>query len=176
MSNLPPNSPGSPSHMGNSSHSAGGSTSNFVFYHYTPSLVAAVVFTVVFGLSTIVHFFQCLRARAWYMLPLIIGGTCEVVGYVGRVLNSKEAPDYGLPGYILQSLLLLISPALMAASVYMVLRCIVVAVHGEDRCPIQKKYLTLTFVSGDFTSFMIQSTGEWLPGPKRRVLASPLTL
>ena len=146
--------------MGSSSQSTGGSTSNFVFYHYTPSLAAAAVFLAVFGLSTLVHSFQCIRARAWYMIPLIIGGTCETVGYIGRVLNSKEAPNYGLPGYILQSLLLLISPALMAASVYMVLGCIVTAVHGEARCPIQRKYLTLTFVLGDFTSFMIQSTGE----------------
>ena len=78
-------------------------------------------------------------------------------------MNCKESPNYKLPSYIVQSLLLLISPALMAASVYMVLRTIVTSVHGEARCPIPTKYLTLTFVLGDITSFMIQSTGRQIP-------------
>ena len=160
MSGTPSHQPGSSPHTGTSLHSTGDSNSSFVFYHYTPSLVAAAIFLAVFFLSTIVHSFQCIRGRAWYMIPLILGGACETVGYIGRVLNSKEAPNYELPGYILQSLLLLISPALMAASVYMVLKGIVTAVRGETRCPIPKRYLTLTFVSGDFASFMIQSTGK----------------
>ena len=137
-----------------------GSTTDFVFYHYAPSLAAAAVFLAVFGLSTIVHCYQCVRGRAWYMVPLILGGLCETVGYVGRIINSKEAPDYQLGPYIIQSLLLLVAPALLAASVYMVLGRIVTAVHGEEHCPMPKRYMTLTFVTGDFISFMIQSTGK----------------
>ncbi len=36
-------------------------------------------------------------------------------------------------------------------------------IHGETRCPIPKKHLTLIFVMGNVSSFMIQSTGESLP-------------
>ena len=135
------------------------SSSDFVFYHYRPSLSAAAVFVAIFGLSTLLHSYQMLRKKTIYMIPLVIGGTCEAVGYVGRVVSHVEAPHYKLPAYILQSLLLLIAPAFVAASIYTVLGRIVTAVDGESRCPIERKYLTVTFVLGDITSFMTQSTG-----------------
>ena len=94
------------------------------------------------------------------MIPLLIGGSFETVGYIGRLISHNEAPHYQLPAYILQSLLLLIAPVLMAASVYMVLGHIVTAVGGETHCLIKRRFLALTFVLGDLWSFMVQSTGK----------------
>ncbi|KAL8870446.1 MAG: hypothetical protein Q9174_003515 [Haloplaca sp. 1 TL-2023] len=136
------------------------SDSDFEYYLYTPSLAAAAVFVVIFAISTLLHCWQCLRGRSWYMIALILGGLCETVGYIGRTISAHQAPDYSLGPYIVQSILILIAPALMSASVYMVLGCIIVAVNGEARSPIKRKSLTITFVLGDVWSFMIQSTAN----------------
>ena len=136
------------------------SGSDFQYYLYTPSLAAAIVFVVVFAISTSLHLWQGIRGRTWYMIPLIIGGTCEAIGYVGRAISSHQAPNYTLSPYIVQSILILIAPALMSASIYMVLGRIVTAVDGEDLCLIKRRLLTVTFVIGDVMSFMLQSTGK----------------
>lgn len=46
----------------------------FTFYYYDPSTAAAVIFVVLFGLSTILHFYQLIRTRTWFMIPFLIGG------------------------------------------------------------------------------------------------------
>lgn len=42
-------------------------------YHYDPSMVAAVIFIVVFSLSGIYHTYQVIRLRSWYFIPFIVG-------------------------------------------------------------------------------------------------------
>jgi len=46
------------------------------FYEYNPSKVAAFVFTIAFGITTVLHFVQLIRKRAWFLIPLLIGGIC----------------------------------------------------------------------------------------------------
>ena len=53
------------------------SAPKFVLYHYDPSLAAACVFAVMFGVSTLLHIFQLLRRRTWYFIPFVVGGTCK---------------------------------------------------------------------------------------------------
>ena len=77
-------------------------------------------------------------------------------------MSSKQTPNWTLGPYIMQSLLLLLAPALFAATVYMQLGRIVRAIGGEDRCLIKTKWLTKIFVTGDVLSFLIQGGGEWL--------------
>ena len=47
---------------------------DFIYYHYTPSLVAAVIFTVVFVLLSLLHTYQLARTRTWFFIPFVIGG------------------------------------------------------------------------------------------------------
>lgn len=49
---------------------------NFHFYYYHPSMAAAVIFVILFGVSTGAHFWQLLRSRTWFMIPFLIGGIC----------------------------------------------------------------------------------------------------
>jgi hypothetical protein len=65
-----------------------------------------------------------------------------------------------LPPYIIQALLILVAPALFAATIYMELGRIVTLVDGDSYTLIRKKWLTKIFVSGDVLSFMVQSAGE----------------
>jgi hypothetical protein len=138
-----------------------GSNNDFAMYHYNPSLIAAIVVTAVFAVSSALHTYQVARTRTMYMLPLLIGAIIEVAGFGARVASAIEAPDFTLTPYIIQSLLILIAPALFAATVYMVLGYIISSVDGEHHALIRKRFLTKIFVLGDITSFLIQSSGKF---------------
>lgn len=139
----------------------------FIFYHYEVSMPAASTFVALFSLATIVHVMQMLRSRTWFMLPFAIGTGFEVAGYVGRILNALENPGpYTLIPYIIQSIFLLVAPALLAASIYMELGRIVMMVEGEQHLLIRRKWLTKTFVIGDVIAFFMQAAGGSLQASK----------
>ncbi|KAM0343500.1 hypothetical protein ACHAPU_008531 [Fusarium lateritium] len=62
----------------------------------------------------------------------------------------------------MQSVLILIAPALFAASIYMILGRIILLTEGEHHSLIRRKWLTKVFVFGDVASFMLQSSGGGL--------------
>ncbi|KAF9766606.1 hypothetical protein IL306_000957 [Fusarium sp. DS 682] len=62
----------------------------------------------------------------------------------------------------MQSVLILIAPALFAASIYMILGRIILLTEGEHHSLIRRKWLTKIFVFGDVASFMLQSSGGGL--------------
>jgi len=49
----------------------------FAYFRYQPSLAAAIVFAVLFALTTTAHAFQLVRQKTWYFVPLLIGGVRE---------------------------------------------------------------------------------------------------
>jgi hypothetical protein len=53
----------------------------FVLYRYRPSLAAAVLFIILFLLTTLFHTLQIWRKRTWYFIPLVIGGICTASPY-----------------------------------------------------------------------------------------------
>lgn len=83
----------------------------------------------------------------------------EVIGYIGRILSSRQTPNWTLGPFILQSTFLLIAPAMFTASIYMVLGRIIVAVDGEKYSLIKKRWLTKIFVMTDIISFLVLSGG-----------------
>lgn len=135
---------------------------NFEYYRYTPSLGAAILFIVLFILITALHAWQMFRTRTWYFIPFVIGGIFEFVGYIGRALSSQETPNYTLGPYIIQALLLLVAPALLAASIYMELGRIILVTDGECHSFIRKRWLTKVFVCGDVFSFAVQGAGAFV--------------
>lgn len=84
----------------------------------------------------------------------------EVIGYVARAAAPDRTDNLIL--YILQSIFILVAPALFAASVYMVLSRLARAVHGERHLVIRPRWLTRVFVLGDVFSFLVQSGGGGL--------------
>ncbi|KAJ5638831.1 RTA1-domain-containing protein [Penicillium herquei] len=135
---------------------------NWVYYYYNPSEAAACIFVVLFGLSTLMHFYQLVRTRTWFMIPFLIGGILETIGYVGRLLSGIQAPDFTEGPYVIQSTLILIAPAFLAASIYMTLGRIIVMVDAEKLAVIKFKWLTAIFVCGDVLSFLMQASGAGL--------------
>ncbi|KPM37536.1 hypothetical protein AK830_g9016 [Neonectria ditissima] len=132
----------------------------YPLWRYIPSLPAAIVFTVIFALLTIAHCWKLFRHRMWFCIPFAVGGLFEIIGYIGRVLAHNSTGT--LIPYVLQSIFLLIAPILFAASLYMTLGRVIVAVHGESCSMIAPRWLTRIFVFGDLFSFLIQSSGAGL--------------
>ncbi|ESZ92495.1 hypothetical protein SBOR_7120 [Sclerotinia borealis F-4128] len=132
----------------------------YMFFQYNPSTAAAVVFVVLFGISTILHTYQLIAKRTWYFVPFVIGCIFETIGYIGRLLASQQHyGDWTIGPYVMQSLLILLAPAFFAASIYMVLGRIIVLTDGEQYSIIRARWLTKLFVAGDVISFLMQSAG-----------------
>lgn len=63
----------------------------------------------------------------------------------------------------MQSTLLLVAPALFAASIYMELGRIIRLVKGEKLSLVRVTLMTKIFVSGDVLSFLMQASGMFSP-------------
>ncbi|KAJ4316060.1 hypothetical protein N0V84_008059 [Fusarium piperis] len=131
----------------------------FSLYHYDPTVAGSVIFALFFVASSALHFWQLFRARCWFMIPLAIGGVLELIGYAARAKSGNESPDWTLGPYIIQAILLLVAPALFAATIYMELGRIVLMVDGERHVLIPLKWMTKIFVTGDVLSFFLQGGG-----------------
>ncbi|KAI9691296.1 MAG: hypothetical protein M1820_009794 [Bogoriella megaspora] len=130
---------------------------HFVLYYYTPNTGAAVLFIILFGAATIGHIVQMFRFKMWFWTAFIIGSGIEAIGYIGRLLGHNN--NTALGPFILQSTLLLVAPALFAASIYMTLGRISLRTSTSHLLPIRQRWLTLTFVCGDILSFLVQASG-----------------
>ncbi|CAG8061230.1 unnamed protein product [Penicillium salamii] len=135
---------------------------NWVAYTYYPSMGAAVVFIILFAIVTILHTFHLFRTRTWFFIPLVIGGYFELVGYIGRAMSSQQSPNWTIGPYVMQSTLLLIAPALFAASIYMELGRVILMVKGEQLALVRVSWMTKIFVAGDVLSFLMQASGAGL--------------
>lgn len=74
-------------------------------------------------------------------------------------MSSVEAPDFTKNPYIIQSILLLLGPTLVAASIYMILGRLVVLLEADSYSMIRPRWLTKVFVLGDVLSFFAQGGG-----------------
>ncbi|KAL4813002.1 RTA1 like protein-domain-containing protein [Aspergillus spinulosporus] len=121
----------------------------YQYYMYDPSKGAAIPFAALFGLTTVVHIWQTIQNRTWYMTPFVIGGIFEAIGYLCRFISATQTPNWTMYPYIGQSLLILLGPALFAASVYMLLGRIIRILNAGSLSPIRPNWLTKIFVAGD---------------------------
>ena len=76
------------------------------------------------------------------------------------MISSRQSPDWQVWPYVMQSLLLLLAPALLAASIYMILGRIITLTDGDSRSMIKRRWITKIFVAGDIISFLGQSAGK----------------
>ncbi|XP_014560824.1 hypothetical protein COCVIDRAFT_88395 [Bipolaris victoriae FI3] len=136
-----------------------GGTIDFKLYRYNPSMAAAVIFTILFLLISGLHLYQMFRTRTWILIPFVIGGFFQFAGYIARTMSAAESPNWTVGAYSASTILLLVAPALYAASVYMMLGRIILVTDGEHRSIIPKRWLTKIFVVGDVISFLMQGAG-----------------
>ncbi|KAJ3545874.1 hypothetical protein NM208_g2291 [Fusarium decemcellulare] len=129
------------------------------YYRYEPSLAAAIIFTIIFALSSMLHLYQIVKTRTWFFFPFLIGSIFEAVGFIGRAIGAEEAPDYTFPPYVMQNLLLLLGPTCYAASIYMILGRLIRLLDAESYSLIRSNWLTKIFLLGDVISIALQGIG-----------------
>ncbi|EXK78281.1 hypothetical protein FOQG_17039 [Fusarium oxysporum f. sp. raphani 54005] len=134
----------------------------FKLYLYKPSLVAAIILTVLFGVVSARHSQLLFKTRTWSFIPFSIGCLVETVGYGARAYSATQTPDWELMPYILQSVFILLGPAFFAASIYMVLGRLICFLEGQHLSMIKVNRLTKIFLLGDILSFFGQGGGGGL--------------
>ncbi|KAJ5880674.1 Protein RTM1 [Penicillium subrubescens] len=130
---------------------------DFALYRYTPSIPAAVVFAAIFLIVTILHGIQLWRYRTYFFVPFIIGLLFECAGYIARIFSHFDTKALG--PYIVQTMLILVAPPLFAASIYMTLGRVIVALNCHQYSVVPVRFLTKIFVVGDVISFLLQCGG-----------------
>ncbi|KAK6330464.1 hypothetical protein TWF696_003355 [Orbilia brochopaga] len=133
---------------------------DYQLYKYSPSVPAAVVFTLIFAILAVLHTYYLFKNKGWYWIPFTLGVIFEAIGYAGRIAGHYY--PYSLAWYILQAVFILIGPTVFAASIYMTLSRIAIALHSEELLIIRPKWLTIIFVCGDLLSLNTQSGGAGL--------------
>ncbi|KAH7076295.1 RTA1 like protein-domain-containing protein [Paraphoma chrysanthemicola] len=129
-------------------------------WDYVPNLPAAIAFAALFALLSIAHTWKMIRLRMWFCIPFVIGGACEVLGYISRAIATNNTGS--LIPFLLQGIFLLLPPVFFAASLYMVYSRVVRAVDGDRFSIISPRWCTRMFVLGDWLCLNIQSTGGGL--------------
>ncbi|WAO87612.1 Hypothetical protein NCS54_00492800 [Fusarium falciforme] len=133
---------------------------DFELYRYTPSLPAAIHSVIVFAILTVVHTVRLRQARANYFIPFTIGGLFQTIGYAGRIWGHYD--EEALGGFVTQAVLILVAPALYAASIYMILGRLIRTLDAQHLFFIPLKWVTKIFVAGDVLSFTLQASGGGL--------------
>ncbi|KAJ5737240.1 RTA1 like protein [Penicillium malachiteum] len=132
--------------------------SGYYVWKYVPSMVAAVIFLILFLIATLFHFWKIFRVRIRFTLPFAIGGIFEIIGYATRIDSHNNTGK--LMPYCIQAVFILLGPALFAASVYMVLARIIRSVHAEQHSVLPLNWVTKTFVLSDVVTFLVQAGGS----------------
>ncbi|KAF5675969.1 Rtm1p [Fusarium circinatum] len=134
-----------------------GSKPDFKLFRYTPSLPAAIIAAVIFAILSCLHIWHLTKARAWYFIPFAVGGAFEIIGYAARTVSHKNQES--VPAFSLQAILILVAPALFAASIYMILGRIIISLRAQHLSLIPVRWLTKVFICGDILSFSLQGAG-----------------
>ncbi|KAH6683481.1 RTA1 like protein-domain-containing protein [Plectosphaerella plurivora] len=129
------------------------------YYKYYPSTILAAITAALFGLLSVLHLFQLVRKRTWYFIPFFCGCLLEMIGYGARSINASKTPDWTLVLYIIETLFILLAPALLAASIYMILGRVILRLDAGHLSWVRPKWLTKLFVTGDVISFVTQLAG-----------------
>ncbi|SPJ81554.1 related to 7-aminocholesterol resistance protein [Fusarium torulosum] len=132
-----------------------------VFFEYLPSKPAAISFVVLFGIVTLAHLVFLFIYRAWFFIPFVLGGICEIFGYFGRA-QAHDDPDKAGP-FILQNVLLLAGTPFLAATIYMSLRRIATALDSQHLSFISLRWLTKLYVLIDIGCIASQFIGAIIP-------------
>ncbi|KAJ7272982.1 RTA1 like protein-domain-containing protein [Mycena rebaudengoi] len=126
-------------------------------YFYCPSFPAAIVFTVLFALTTIVHLIQAIHYRKKFCWVLIMAGIWETAGLTFRVLSvlHPTSQTFAFPS----QLLILLAPIWINAFDYVVMSRVVYCFGDQRVLGIGARRLALVFVLLDITAFLMQAAG-----------------
>ncbi|KAJ7106695.1 RTA1 like protein-domain-containing protein [Mycena epipterygia] len=126
-------------------------------YGYVPHQDVAIIFVVLFGISTILHIGQATYYRMWWLFPTAcLCGIGELVGWSGR-LWSSFSPGLGDP-YMMQITCTIISPTPLLAVNFILLSWLATRL-GPCYSRFAPIWYTIIFLSCDIVALVIQGVG-----------------
>ena len=132
--------------------------SNDAVFSYCPSQGASILFTILFGLTTIAHITQAIVYKKRFCWVIITGTTWETAGFIFRTLATYNQTSQGY--MITSQLFILLAPLWINAFDYMTLgRMVHFFLPDQKVWGIKAKRLTLIFVLLDIGSFIMQGIG-----------------
>ncbi|KAJ9619709.1 uncharacterized protein PV06_00009 [Exophiala oligosperma] len=131
-------------------------------YDYDPSFAAAIIFLVLFAIATAINLFQFFRHRAWFWWVMNFAVIMELVGYIARTISIKNLHSRNI--FIVQTVMILVAPAVMAAACYMSFGRVTIWVVPKDYQTVKHLWvpprrITPVFVGFDILSFFVQVIG-----------------
>lgn len=129
-------------------------------YNYVPTLYVAIVFIVLFSISTLAHAAQSIYYRMKWLIPTAcFCGALEVAGWSGR-LWSHFSPSLDSP-FQLQICATIIAPTPLLAANFVIFGSIIQRL-GTSYSRLSPKWYTILFCTCDVISLVVQGVGGGL--------------
>ncbi|KAJ7278443.1 RTA1-like protein [Mycena rebaudengoi] len=126
-------------------------------YGYIPDQKVAIVFLVLYGLSTILHLGQATYFRTWWLFPTACAcGFGELIGWGARLWSFSDPQSK--TAYLMQITTTMISPTPLLAVNFIVLAHIVQRL-GTSYSWLTPKWYTIIFLTCDFVALTVQGVG-----------------
>ncbi|TIA44054.1 putative RTA1 domain protein [Aureobasidium pullulans] len=124
---------------------------------YVPTYGGNLAYLIVFAVLLVAQCGLVWKYRTWgFWVGMFCGLLLEVLGYDGRVtLNGNP---FNFDQFVLYLVCLTIGPAFLTASIYLCLGRLVI-VFGEGISRFSPKFYTITFMTCDFLSLLLQAVG-----------------
>ncbi|KAI3557184.1 RTA1 [Colletotrichum abscissum] len=100
---------------------------------------------------------DCIEPELFTLLPLLLVVFVQTIGYCGRIWSHFDTMAIG--GFVIQAILILVAPALYAASIYMILGRLIRTLRADNLSLLPVPWVTKIFVTGDVVSFTMQAGG-----------------
>ncbi|KAJ7889472.1 RTA1-domain-containing protein [Mycena olivaceomarginata] len=126
-------------------------------YGYTPHEYVAVIFLVVFGMSTILHIGQATYYRMWWLFPTAcLCGIGEIIGWGGACFLFVTVKRRFKVKFRIVSLV--VAPTPLIAVNFVLLSWIVIQL-GPRYSWLSPRWYTVIFVSSDIIALLVQAAG-----------------
>ncbi|KAJ7076668.1 RTA1-like protein [Mycena belliarum] len=126
-------------------------------YGYVPQESIAILFLVLFGISTFLHIGQATYYRMWWLLPTAaLCGIGELLGWGGR-LWSSTAPMADTP-FLIQISTTIIAPTPLLAATFIIFSRVVKQL-GTSYSMLTPKWYTILFLPSDVIALVVQGIG-----------------
>lgn len=121
------------------------------------NLGACIFFVAAHGVLLTAQSYLTVRSRAWsFSAYLAIGTIFELMGYAARIAMSQNPWTYD--GFVIQLVMLILGPTLVAASISVTFKHLVLW-YGREWSFIRPALYPWVFVGSDFFSIVIQAVG-----------------
>ncbi|TBU35300.1 RTA1-domain-containing protein [Dichomitus squalens] len=147
------------SNLGNDADPEYDSHGNLIspFYGYMPTQWVCYIFAVLFTLSTLLHFGQAIRYRAWWLLAtVVLAGVGEMIGWGGRLWSTFQ-PLAENP-YMIQIVCTIVAPTPLIGAIFISFGRL--STHlGPQYSRLSARLYSRIFFTADFVALLVQSAG-----------------